>query len=145
MFSKILVPVDGSAGARQAAQAAAQLAGKTGGSITLLHVVEIPPTVLAATEAAGLIGAETLDREGYEGASTIITETREALSLPEDRVGDDVVSGHPAEAICRTAEEGDYDLIVIGSRGLSDVAAFFLGSVSGRVSQHAPCSVLIVR
>ena len=37
------------------------------------------------------------------------------------------------------------DLIVLGSRGLSGIKAFLLGSVSDRVAHHAPCSVLIVR
>jgi len=52
--------------------------------------------------------------------------------------------GHPADRIVRVAEHEKCDLIVIGSRGLSGVKEFLLGSVSSRVSHHAPCAVLIV-
>ncbi|MEM2491290.1 MAG: universal stress protein [Candidatus Bathyarchaeia archaeon] len=45
----------------------------------------------------------------------------------------------------RAAEEEKVDLIAIGSRGLSGVKAFLLGSVSDKVSHHAKCPVLIVR
>ena len=53
--------------------------------------------------------------------------------------------GNPAETIIEIAEKGNYDLIVVGSRGLSSVKRFFLGSVSDDISHHAKCSVLIVR
>ena len=53
--------------------------------------------------------------------------------------------GDPAHKIVQAAEEGDFDLIVMGHRGLSPVKAFVLGSVSNRVVTHAPCSVLVVR
>ena len=54
-------------------------------------------------------------------------------------------SGHPAEQILRVACEEDVDLIVMGSRGLSEWKALLLGSVSDHVIHHAHCSVLIVR
>ena len=54
-------------------------------------------------------------------------------------------SGHPAEQILRVACEEDVDLIVMGSRGLSEWKALLLGSVSAHVIHHAHCSVLIVR
>jgi nucleotide-binding universal stress UspA family protein len=45
----------------------------------------------------------------------------------------------------RVAEEEGCDLIVLGSRGLSDVKAFLIGSVSDRVAYQAHCPVLIVK
>ncbi len=53
--------------------------------------------------------------------------------------------GNPAETIIEVAEKGDYDLIVVGGRGVSRAKRFFLGSVSDDISHHAKCSVLIVR
>lgn len=53
--------------------------------------------------------------------------------------------GNPAEEIIQIANKERYDLIVVGSRGLSRTKRFFLGSVSDDVSHHAHCSVLIVR
>ncbi len=53
--------------------------------------------------------------------------------------------GVPAEELLRAAVDEKVDLIVLGSRGLSQVRAFFLGSVSDKVSHHARCPVLIVK
>ncbi len=56
-----------------------------------------------------------------------------------------VEEGYAADRIVEVAEEGDYDLIVIGSRGLSPLGRFLLGSVSDRVVHHAHCSVTVVK
>jgi nucleotide-binding universal stress UspA family protein len=53
--------------------------------------------------------------------------------------------GDPAEVIIEVANEQQADLIVVGSRGLTGIKRFRLGSVSNKVSHHAPCSVMIVR
>ena len=53
--------------------------------------------------------------------------------------------GHAAEQIVRIACDEDVDLIVVGSRGLSEWKALLLGGVSDQVAHHAHCSVLIVR
>ncbi len=55
-----------------------------------------------------------------------------------------IVAGHPAETICRIAEDEKHDLIIMGRRGLSGVSSFFLGSVSDKVTHHAVCPVLVV-
>jgi len=52
--------------------------------------------------------------------------------------------GHPAETLVRVAEEGGYDLIILGRRGLTPVQRWMLGSVSERVLRYAPCAVLVV-
>ena len=49
------------------------------------------------------------------------------------------------DKIIDIAEGGKYDTIVMGSQGLSNLKRFLLGSVSTRVSQYAPCTVVLVR
>ena len=56
-----------------------------------------------------------------------------------------LVIGHPAEEIAKVANEEGFDLLVVGSRGLSTVKAFLLGSVSEKLSRLAKCPVLIVK
>jgi nucleotide-binding universal stress UspA family protein len=56
-----------------------------------------------------------------------------------------VVHGDPAIEICRVAEEGQFDLVVIGSHGSGFLKRVLLGSVSHHVLHHAPCPVLVVR
>ena len=53
--------------------------------------------------------------------------------------------GHPSERIIAVSKEKACTSIVIGSRGLSGIAEFFLGSVSSKVSQYAAVPVLIVK
>ena len=53
--------------------------------------------------------------------------------------------GDPAGRILDTAKNGGADLIVLGSRGLTDVASLLLGSVSHKVLHLAPCACLMVK
>jgi universal stress protein F len=66
-------------------------------------------------------------------------------SVPaEIRGGTRVVVGAPWQSICSTAESLKADLVVIGSHGYSGVDRL-LGTTAGKVVNHAPCSVLVVR
>jgi nucleotide-binding universal stress UspA family protein len=53
--------------------------------------------------------------------------------------------GDAATEILQLAKEKHIDLIVAGSRGLSQVSAWLLGSVSRKLIHYAKCSVLVVR
>lgn len=53
--------------------------------------------------------------------------------------------GHPADEIIKFAERRQSDLVISGARGRGALARFLLGSVSTRLVQHSPCSVLVVR
>jgi len=146
MFDKLLVPVDGSQRALKAAAVAGEIARKFGSQVKLLYVQHFPDTILATSGMAGMVAPGPAIVEALEEAAReVLRAARESLGLPQDRVTQEVLLGHPAETVCRVAEEGGYDLIVMGSRGLSEVRAFFLGSVSDKVSHHAPCPVLVVR
>jgi nucleotide-binding universal stress UspA family protein len=56
-----------------------------------------------------------------------------------------LLKGRPADKIVQTAKEEGFDIIVVGSRGLSGVEELVLGSVSNRVADYATCPVLIVK
>lgn len=53
--------------------------------------------------------------------------------------------GHAVEEIVKMARDGNFDLIVIGAKGISKFKEILLGSVSHGVTTHAPCPVLIVK
>jgi nucleotide-binding universal stress UspA family protein len=61
------------------------------------------------------------------------------------RIETALCEGDPAEEVLKWAERHDTDLIVAGSRGLSQVRGWLYNSVSRRLVHAAPCSVLIVR
>ena len=56
-----------------------------------------------------------------------------------------LADGDPAEVILRCVEDQHADCIVMGGRGLSGLKAFLLGSVSYKVANQAPCTVIIVK
>ena len=53
--------------------------------------------------------------------------------------------GRPAETVARIARQEEADEIYVGSRGKDDVDQMLLGSVSARLVQIAPCTVIVVR
>lgn len=53
-------------------------------------------------------------------------------------------TGDPADVILETAEDGQYDLIVVGNRGMTGAKRFLLGSVPSKISHHSPCDTLII-
>lgn len=56
-----------------------------------------------------------------------------------------ILGSNPSRALVSMAEHENFDLIVVGSRGLGSAAAFLLGSVSKQVIDKAPCDVLVVK
>ena len=87
-----------------------------------------------------------LRRGDKETSWDILNKTKEVLDKAEVKATvKDPVSGNPAETICSIAEKEKFDMIVMGSRGLSEIKSFFMGGVSDKVSHHAVCPVLIVR
>lgn len=144
-YKKILVPVDGSHRAQTAAQHAAELAGKMDATLVLFHVIPIMPVYTGrygqVNDAYSLIN-DQLEESGKE----ILERTEKEIAPYQiNKVETKIVRGIPAQEICQEAADGGYDLLVMGSRGLSDIKGYLMGSVSNRVSRHAPCPVLIVR
>ena len=58
---------------------------------------------------------------------------------------EDLLEGPAADAIVSAAEAHRADLIVMGTRGMGAVTGVMFGSVSTKVTHHAPCSVMVVR
>lgn len=135
--------MDGSKGAQDAVRVAVELAKKYGFSLTVMHVVArrvyaFPVHGVGPLTATLMEEMEEEGKEILERAAKIVTEAGLQMTTK-------IAHGVPAEEILKEVEKERYDLIVIGSRGLSEVKAFFLGSVSDKVSHHSSCSVLIVK
>ena len=76
----------------------------------------------------------------------LVEASKRAKKLkPKVKVSKKMLKGRAADKIVETANDGGFDLIVIGSRGLGGIKEFFLGSVSDRVADEAKCPVLIVK
>ena len=137
MLEKILLAVDMSDHARKAVPAAAELAKAGGGDVHVLHVRElhypVPPRVVGDSpeEAQQLLDGvvEELKKTGVTADGAVRTST----------------GGSPASAILEQAREVGAGMVVLGSRGLSDLGGLLLGSVAHKVIQLSACPVLVVR
>ena len=81
----------------------------------------------------------------HEVAESVVARAAAELASQDVEVGTYAQEGDPAQVIIEVALEHDTDLIVVGARGLTGLQRFLLGSVSSKLSHHAPCSVMIVR
>lgn len=155
MFKKILVPLDGSEHSLRALDVAIQIAKKFGAKITLIHVysVSVRPAMMPEPTPMSTFGIPVMSPSEV---SSIIEATRKAgsriLEEGEQRVKAEGVEvetrleeGHAVQEIVRVSKEGNYDLIVMGARGISKLREILLGSVSDAVIHHATCPVLVVK
>lgn len=139
--SKILVPVDGSDNSKRALVQAAKVAGNNGAEITIVHVIDMPPTVYV--ESQKLLN-QLLEKYRQESAK-VLDEFDDVAKEQGIKVQTAILEGDAAESIVEYADKNGFDMIVMGSRGLGKVKGTLLGSVSSKVLQHAKCSVLIVK
>lgn len=140
MFRKILVGYDGSKGGRAALAKAAGLARESKSELTALWVREPLPRY---TDLPGE------PEEESEAADEYFEERRKEVAEAGAQHGLAITcetrTGHPAKAIVKFANEGGYDLIVVGHSDHSELWGRLLGDTADRISDHAHCSVLIVK
>lgn len=153
MFSKILVPLDGSDHSLRALEVALELAKSFGSKVTLIHVAQISFIPLIAPETPFVSSIPIISpsdfvklREVGEKAAEEILSKGESIARERGvEVNKVRREGHAVQEIVREAREGGYDLIVMGTKGVSGIRELLLGSVAEGVLRHAPCSVLVVR
>ncbi|MFF9000478.1 universal stress protein [Streptomyces achromogenes] len=138
MTRTITVGLDGSPESRAAAEWAAREAELRGLPVRLVHIWEPVPEPMAE---APLLGAET----HQHWTERIPRESAEGLRLrhPGVEVTTEQLTGRPAEALVDAAE--DAEMLVLGSRGLSGIGGFLVGSVGLAVVAHTGRPVVLVR
>lgn len=140
MFRKLLVGSDESEGSKIAIAHAAILAKRLGAELSALWVRDSLPHF-----------PETVDEIAEEEESAlkffrkIEQQLRSTSAEHEVPIVPALRKGNPASEIVAFAREGFFDLIVLGQRGHSRLWGQLLGHTADRVSEQAPCSVLIVR
>lgn len=145
MYKKILIPVDGSHRAALAAEHGVELASKFQAEVTLFHVIPaLPAYVNKYGDRLGNVYQQIND-ELQKTGQEILEKAKKDLAGYGVPVEIKIIWGNPAQEICNEVKEGRYDLLILGSRGLGEIKGYLMGSVSNRVSRHAPCPVLIVR
>lgn len=121
---RILIGTDASPDARQALDFGALLARSLGADVTLMGVAE-----------RQRLGA-AMENHLAEVASVMGDGLRVTTRLRY---------GHPAEEILKEAEEGAYDVLVVGAQGRRRIPRFLLGDTALRLARQAPLPLLLVR
>jgi nucleotide-binding universal stress UspA family protein len=137
MFHKILLAIDGSDHSARAIPVAADLARTNGAELVVLHVREHE-----------LTWAGDVDIESAPEATELVDRVVRELKDAEVSVRGEVLRAHHGQiprVILDVARSEGADLVVMGTRGLSDWGRLLLGSVAHKVVHLAECPVLVVR
>ena len=137
-MKKILVAVDGSPPAVQAAHLGLKLARATGAELTLVY--SVPP--MDVGEVPFTVVNDVVKAEAQRGKQLL---EHAVAQLETTNVKTVLLEGPPAMRIAELAEAEAFDMVVVGSRGRNAVARVFLGSVADRLVHLCKQPVLVVR
>jgi nucleotide-binding universal stress UspA family protein len=138
---RILVPTDFSHTSDGAVQVAIELAGQFNAELELLHVHQLPayvfpdgmvplsPSLLEELQRSVQAELERHAERGRAVGRKVATRSRIGVVHAE---------------ILREAEEGQFDLVVMGTHGRTGIGHVLMGSVAEKVLRRAPCPVLTV-
>jgi nucleotide-binding universal stress UspA family protein len=122
---KILVGTDGSEHSKKAFMEAINIARRFSGFVKVITVY-----------------GRGMDKE----AEKILGEAEQSLKKEKiDYSLSSILGSNPSRALVNIAKHENFDLIVVGSRGLGSAASILLGSVSKQVVSKAHCDVLVVK
>lgn len=138
MFQKIMVATDGSVLADKALKTAVALAKSEEAVLTILSVIPVADMgteemiSLSRVEAAKMKYPFLQKAQEYAANNNVDART---LTL----------CGHPGQVIVDYLNGHPHDLVVLGHRGMSNIQALLMGSVAYKVTNLAPCAVLIAK
>lgn len=141
-MKKILVPIDGSEYSEKAMDMAKIIGSTMNSEITIFNVIR------------PMLDYKYVHNKDFhkEGERSLVSESNKLLQEAQEFFGDytgEVKSiykrGDPVDEIVKYAEEGNFDLVIMGSRGLGSFSRTLLGSISDKVIHHVQTSVLIVK
>ena len=151
IFSRILVPYDGSSYSKRALSKAIEIAKKDDSKIDIISIMSLdyiqPPGGLLGMVSPSSINAikkitASVKKETEQMLTSKVSKCRKEGIKADSKV----LSGSTADQILKYAKQKNISLIVIGSQGLHGIKKLkVLGSTSRKVSEHASCPVLIVR
>ena len=141
MYHKILLPTDGSRPANEAAKHAIWAASSCDADLVVLNVVESKFPERISEDLRSDLKNMLMDegKQALEDVSDLLNES------PSDINSTFLVEeGSPATTILKTIEDGDIDLVVMGTSGKHGLDKLLLGSVAEKVVRNAKCAVTVV-
>ena len=142
-FSKILVCVESSPCANKALVRACDIAKKSNAKLFLIYVVDNP------TSGLGL-GTALIDRGEFvkmfrDHGKKVLKDAEKLAEQNGVKAKSVMKEGNVAGEIINFIKKEGIDMVAIGSRGLSRLPRYVLGSISNKIANYAPCQVLIVK
>lgn len=137
-YTKILVPVDGSKFAEKALLHACELAKNYHSKVTLIYVVDKSHSISFLDKKEYLLMLRKFGDKVIKKSLSLSVEN----GIDAKHV---IKEGNIANEIIKFAKKDNTNLIIMGSRGLGKTFRLFLGSVSNKLVNNSPCSVLIIK
>jgi nucleotide-binding universal stress UspA family protein len=141
MFSKLLVPIDGSENSFRALDHAIFLSKKITARITALRVMEYLPLVYVQSQRT----MDTILSKYLEESESILKKSIDIGERKGVRIESKLKKGDAASNILNYSKKEDYDTIIMGRRGTGKLRQLVLGSTSTKVLNHSDCTVVIVK
>jgi len=146
-MKKILVPTDFSTKSLNALRLAKDIAEKNGAHVDVVHVIE--DVSKGSFSAMGEVVEDPMDSiymiEMIKQAKSKLKELEADIDFGKIGFETHEVVGNPYEVIMEKIKTHDFDLVVIGARGISDIEELFIGSLTDKLVRTAPCPVLSVK
>ncbi|WP_448518932.1 universal stress protein [Rhodoflexus sp.] len=146
--TQIIVPIDFSENSLTALNYAMAIAAKTGAEVTLYHSFYVMTEVQFATIDPSYLNVQIDNQELYWNERLEVL--RDQLEKPSYADGSPVSvkvlvkMGLVADDVGEMVKRGEYQLVVMGTKGASGLGRILLGSVAGAVAEQVSCPILIV-
>lgn len=143
-YSNVVVGSDGSPTAERAVKAAAEIAASSGARLVIVTAYKTHGDSLSTTPGVpDDVRWALTDRAQAEDRASRGRKLAAATGVTRTVV--QATDGSPVDVLLDAAQTFVADLVVVGSKGLTDGAHGVLGSVATSVAHHAPCDVMIVQ
>ncbi|SDY56085.1 Nucleotide-binding universal stress protein, UspA family [Collimonas sp. OK242] len=146
MYTKILVPVDGSPTSDRAVAEAAKLAVTCSARVQLLHVLDMTAYANGFEQAA--IYFDQIRPHALRAAEELLAKAQAKMAfsgVPIDTELREITGGRVANIIVERALAAGADLIVMGTHGRRGIERMLMGSDAELVARTSPVPVLLVR
>ena len=145
-FSRILVGIDGSESSLNASEYAIEMAKKDGAQVIALSIKSLLLSSygLAAPQDEAKLSNEDKEMHGIKESLDKVDQNAKRNNI---QVKKEIINSQMSieAAIVEYAESEDVDLIVIGTRGTSDIKNMLLGNIASGVVKYAACPVMVVK
>lgn len=145
-FKKILVAFDGSQDAVKAVKMGSSMAREYGAALTILHVYSVPVYTYAAPAPMPQVDIGAVEDSAKEKANRVLEDGKQVAEAEGVKAtGELLEAASVVQAVVEFAAKENFDLVVMGTRGMTGFRKLVLGSVSSGVVSHAHCPVMVVR